>query len=96
MDTFEKSALVYEYNWTHYEKDDPRISGIPDSTEFDRKEGWEVLYIIKYLTDHLAYGVESFGIKMEKFIHNRLPEEIRTQSETIRWIKDNWKHFAGE
>lgn len=96
MDTFEVSALVYEYNWSHYEKNDPRISGMPDSTEFNRKEGREVLYIIKYLTDHLAYGVESFGNKMEKFIHDRLPVEIRTQKDTIKWIKDNWKSFAGE
>jgi hypothetical protein len=96
MDTFEKSTLVYEYNWSHYEKDDPRISGMPDSTEFNRKEGREVLYIIKHLTDHLAYGVESFGNKMEKFIHDRLPVEIRTQKDTIQWIKDNWKNFAGE
>lgn len=96
MDTFEESALVYEYKWSHYEKDDPKISGMPSGTEFNRKEGREVLYIIKYLTDHLAYGVESFGNKMEKFIHDRLPVEIRTQKDTIKWIKDNWKNFAAE
>jgi hypothetical protein len=32
--------LVYNYNWSQYEKDDPRIYGILDSTEFNRKEGW--------------------------------------------------------
>lgn len=94
MDTFEKSALVFEYKWSQYEKNDPRISGIPDNTEFNRNEGWEVLYIIKSLTDHLAYGVESFGNKMEEFIHSRLPLEIRSQQDTIKWIKDNWKNLA--
>jgi len=94
MDTFEKSDLVYEYNWSPYNKDDPRISGIPDTTEFNRKEGWEVLYIIKYLTDHVGWGVESFGYKMEKLIHEKLPLEIKNQEDTIKWIEDNWKNFV--
>ena len=72
MDTFEIPDLVYEYSWSQYKKDDPRISGIPDTTEFNRKEGREVLYIIKYLTDHVAWGVESFGYKMEKTLLNGL------------------------
>jgi hypothetical protein len=96
MDTFEKSGLVYEYNWSRYQKDDPRVSGIPDATEFNRKEGPEVLYIIRQLSDHLAYGVDSFGNKVEKFIHDRLPEEIKNQLDTIKWIKDNWKNFTLE
>jgi len=92
MDTFEKSDLVYEYNWSQYEKDDPRISGMLDTTEFNRKEGGEVLYIIKYLTDHIAYGVENFGNKMEKLVHDRLPVKIKNQKDTIKWIKDHWKN----
>lgn len=96
MDTFEKSGLIYEYNWSQYEKDDPRISGKPDTTEFNRKEGWEVIYIIKCLSDHLAYGVDSFANKVEKFIHDRLPVEIKNQRDTIKWIKDNWKNFTAE
>lgn len=90
METFKKSDLVYSYNWTQYEKDDPRISGIPDATMFNRKEGLETLYIINYLTDHLAYGVDSFGHRLEKLIHDQLPEEITTQQDTIAWIKNNW------
>ena len=94
METFKKNDLVYEYKWSHYEKDDPRISGMPDATEFNRKEGWETLYIINFLADHVAWGVESFGNKMEKLVHDRLPEDIKTQEDTIRWIKDNWKNFT--
>jgi hypothetical protein len=45
METYKKNDLVYEYKWSHYEKDDPRISVMPDATEFNRKEGWESLYI---------------------------------------------------
>ena len=94
MDTFEIPDLVYEYSWSQYKEDDPRISGIPDTTEFNRKEGREVLYIIKYLTVHVAWGVESFGNKMEKLIHNQLPLEIKNQQDTIKWIEDNWNKFG--
>lgn len=96
MESFTKSDLLYEYEWSEYDKEDPRVSGLPDDTAFNRKEGWETLYIINYLTDHLAYGVDSFGTRIEKMIHDRLPEEITTQRDAIQWIKDNWKHPVGE
>ena len=92
METFKKSDLVYTYNWTPYDSDDPRISGTPDTTLFNRKEGLEALYMINYLTDHLAYGVDSFGHRIEKLLHDHLPEEINTQEEPIAWIKNNWTH----
>jgi hypothetical protein len=94
METFQQSDLVYEYAWSTYAKDDPRISGPPDGTAFNRKEGWEVLYIVNYLTDHLAWGVDSFGHRMERFVHDLLPEDITTQREAIQWIKDHWKNPA--
>jgi len=38
--------------------------------------------------------VESFGNKIEKLIHNKLPLEIKNQEDTIKWIEDNWTNFA--
>jgi hypothetical protein len=64
---------------------------IPSLTE---KKGWEVLYIINQLTDHLAWAVENLGNRLEIFIHDRLPVEIKNQKDTIQWIKDNWKNPA--
>ena len=93
METFTKDDLVYEYNWSKYEKDDPKISGMPDTSKFNRKEGWQTLYIINHLTNHLAWDVDSFGKKIEKLIHDRLPKEINNQKDTIKWIKDNWKNW---
>ncbi len=94
MDTFTKEGLTYQYSWSTYENDDPRVSGTPDSTEFNRKEGPEILYIINSLTDHLAYGVDCFGSKVEKLIHDQLPAEIRTQKEVVQWIINNWKNYV--
>lgn len=91
MDTFERSDLQYMYTWSRYQEDDPRISGIPDSTEFNRMEGEEVLYIIRHLADHLGWELANFGHRVEKLIRERLPENIRTQQQTVRWIKENWR-----
>lgn len=91
MDTFRKADLVYKYRWSHYAKNDPRISGLPDHTNFNRQEGEEVLYLISTLTDHVAWGVEGFGGKVEKLIHDHLPEDITSQREVMRWIKEHWK-----
>ena len=96
MDTFTKENLKYEYNWSRYEKDDPRISGIPDATEFNRKEGEEVFYIITHLTEHAAWDVGSFGSKIEQLIHDRLPDAITNQKDTMKWIRENWKNSTGE
>lgn len=94
METYLKSALRYSYTWSAYADDDPRISGSPDATPFNRHEGEEVLYLIHCLSDHLAYGVENFGDKIERMIHQHLPETITTQAEAMRWIKAHWRSAA--
>jgi hypothetical protein len=38
MDTFRIEDLIYEYTWSPYEKDDPRISGIPDTMKLTEKK----------------------------------------------------------
>ncbi len=94
METYLKSALHYSYNWSVYADDDPRISGLPDDTPFNRQEGEEVLYLIHLLSDHLAYSVESFGERMERMIRQDLPETITTQAEALHWIKAHWRSAA--
>jgi len=91
MDTFSKDNLIYAYSWSEYDKDDPRVSGIPDSTPFNKKEGEEIVYLINYLSEHLAWSVEEFGAKVEKLLYEHLPEGTISQKETIQWIKENWK-----
>ena len=93
MDTFTRNDLMYEYKWSQYEKNDPRISGVPDSTGFNKKEGEEVFYIINHLTDHVAWDVGNFAYKIERLIHDRLPGEITDQKDTVAWIRKNWSNF---
>lgn len=96
MDTFSKQDLQYDYIWSHYDQDDPRVSGIPDSTLFNKKQGEEVVFLVNYLTEHLAWSVEEFGAKVEKLIRDHLPTEDMSQKEVLEWIKKNWKTAVSE
>lgn len=52
MALMNKGDLVYnDYSWAAYGKDDPKIAGEPDSTLFNRKEGYEVLYFINKIAE---------------------------------------------
>ena len=47
-----KSDLEYDdYSWTAYGDDDPEVTGEPDSTLFNRNEGYEVLYLINKMAE---------------------------------------------
>ncbi|MGE5435583.1 MAG: hypothetical protein ACM3O3_00020 [Syntrophothermus sp.] len=88
MVLLKRSDLLFNYTWTALEPDNPRISGQPDSTLFNRKEGYEVLYLINkigeqnYITDKLT------GLKIETLIKTKLPSYIRTQNNVVGWVKE--------
>ncbi|MGD9947869.1 MAG: hypothetical protein AB7U29_05245 [Desulfobulbus sp.] len=91
MDTFSKKDLIFDYSWSEYDKNDPKVSGVPDTTVFNKNEGEEVVYLINYLSEHLAWSVEEFGARVEKMLHEHLPKGAISQKDTIGWIKENWK-----
>ena len=91
MALIEKSDLSYtDYTWTTYAKDDPKVTGVPDSTLLNRKEGYEVLYFINKLAEILNFKQKSSGVKIEKMIREQVPENIRSQQGIQNWIKTNW------
>lgn len=89
-----KSDLVYDdYSWTAYGDDDPEVTGEPDSTLFNRKEGYEVLYLINKLAEiHSLKDIKS-GQKIEKMIQDHLPGDVRSQENVKDWIERNWKNY---
>lgn len=91
MALMNKSDLEYDdYSWTAYGNDNPKISGKPDSTLFNRKEGYEVLYLInKFAEKHNLKQISS-GKKTERMIHDQLPGNIRSQENVVSWLVENW------
>ncbi|MCK5050211.1 MAG: hypothetical protein KAS53_00630 [Candidatus Cloacimonetes bacterium] len=93
MNLLSKSDLKYEYSWTVYGNDDPEITGEPDSTLFNRKEGYEVIYLINKLAKKWKLKKKASGLKIERLINNELPGSIRSQENVKKWISDNWEKY---
>jgi hypothetical protein len=82
-----KSDLLYkDYSWTAIQGDNPKITGVPDSTLFNRHEGYEVLYLI----NHFALRNMGDANKLEKMIKNELPSDVRSQANVKNWLTENW------
>ena len=91
MALFNKSDMQFEnYQWTAYPNDNPCITGKPDSTRFNRHEGYEVLYLINTLADGWNLSKVSDCQKMEKMIHEALPSTTIMQIHVKEWIRINW------
>lgn len=93
MALMQKSDLKYTYSWTAIRPDDPKVSGPPDSTMFNRYEGYEVLYLINRFAHEYDLKQKSFGHKIEKMINEYLPSDIRSQTKVKDWIGNNWKKY---
>ena len=91
MATYKKSDMVYDdYSWKAMDHDNPKITGKPDSTLFNRHEGYEVLYLINHLLKEKELTSVRSGNKMETLIREELPGNIRSQENVKEWINDNW------
>lgn len=85
--------LYNHYSWTVLPGDNPKISGVPDSTLFNRNEGYEVLYLInRFMSDTNIKNVES-GQKIERMIRTGLPSDVRGQKNVVEWLIKKWKQY---
>lgn len=91
MAIISKSDLFYkDYSWTTYADDDPKVTGKPDSTFLNRKEGYEVLYFINKLMEIFNLKEKSNGEKIEKMIREKVPSSLKSQENILKWIEKNW------
>ena len=91
MALFNKTDMTYkEYQWTAYPNDNPGITGKPDSTRFNRHEGYEVLYLINALAESWKLKQINSCLKIEKMIREKLPSTTITQIDVKEWIRINW------
>jgi len=86
-----KEDLKYsDYSWTTYGNDDPKVTGNPDSSLLNRKEGYEVLYFINKFAEIHSFKNKASAHKVEKMIKEDLPSDIRSQENVKKWIEENW------
>ena len=90
---YSRKDLLFDYSWATYSHNDPRISGAPDGTAFNRAQGMEVIYLINAFAQKRGFRSKSSCCKLEKIIHLYVPSTIRRQDEVIAWIEENWFNF---
>lgn len=81
---------MYTYSWTAIPGDDPRITGEPDSTMFNRHEGYEVLYMINKCMEKWNLSSVADGEKIERLIKEKLPSDVRSQKNVFEWLDKNY------
>lgn len=92
MGLISKSDLQYDdYSWTVFSDDNPKITGEPDSTLLNRKEGYEILYFVNKLSEKYKFKNKSSATKIEKMIRNEVPANLHSQENIKAWIENNWK-----
>lgn len=93
MNTIDKGDLAYAYSWTAIRGDDARLTGVPDSTLLNRREGYEVLqFINRFCSKHWKPPgpPKSAALKIERMIRDHLPSDVRSHARVTRWLLDNW------
>lgn len=93
MPLLSKSELKYQYSWTTYRDDDPKVTGEPDSTLLNREEGYEILYFINKFATIYNLKKKASGLKIERMIKTGLPSNIRSQEKVRSWVYDNWDAY---
>ena len=94
MSIITKSDLqTNRYNWREYDPNDPKVSGAPNHTVFDRREGYEVLFLINSFGRFSGFKWAPPKKKFEQMVYEHLPEDVCTQQEAVDWIIHNWSKY---
>lgn len=96
MSLMTKNDLIYtDYKWkAKDDKDNPIITGFPDSALLNRSEGYEVLAFINRFSVKYGFTQVADGQKVERFIHDYLPSDVRSHKNVHDWIVANWKVYT--
>lgn len=87
--------LRYRYSKTAIHPDDPRRTGIPDSTLLNRGELYEMLEFLNRFVRSTRYRDgrpfdKADALKAERLIHTLLPINVRSHANVTKWLIDNW------
>jgi hypothetical protein len=89
MNLLSRNDLRFVYNWKSIPNEDPRISGTAGTTLFNRKEGFEILYLINSFAEKHGVDQKEKGLRIEKLIKEELPLNFRSQIHAIEWLEEN-------
>lgn len=83
MPFFTREDLIYPYNW----------SECPSGQCFERDNGHNVLSFINSFGNSEGAEVKGVGHKIERLLHEHLPENINDARGIHNWMLHNWRQF---
>lgn len=94
MPLLSKTDLKYTYSWTAIAPDNPKVTGVPDSTLLNRGEGYEVLAFINRFANTHSFKQKASGLKTERLIKEHLPGDTRSHKNVSKCLVDNWNNYS--
>ena len=91
MKLLSKNELINRYEWKDYHEKAPEISGHPDDTLFDPKDGHQVLYMINKFAEQCNFCWVVSGLVVEKLLGNAIPSNSLNQIQVMAWLDENWQ-----
>ena len=89
-----KTMLQLTYDWKAQNGDNPLLRKL-DSTLFNRKQGYEVVWMIQDVIEHFGYRkvndvqkAKDLIQKVEDIIANKLPGNVRSRKNVFDWLVD--------
>jgi len=93
MPLITRSDLYYkDYSWTALYGDNPKVTGEPDSTLLNRREGYEILYFVNKFSEIHKVTQKLLATKIERMVRDEVPHDIRSQEGIRQWIYDHWQN----
>jgi hypothetical protein len=92
MPVITASGLNYTYPPGTTARDDPKLTGNPDHSLFNRHEKHEMLYLLNKFAEKHSLNLAS-AQKAERMIHTGLPSDTRSQANVVAWLEANWANY---
>lgn len=93
MTVITAAGLTYTYHPGTTAGDDPKLTGNPDHSLFNRNEKHEMLYLLNKFAEKHNLNLAS-AQKAERMIHTGLPSSTRSQANVVTWLEENWSSYA--
>lgn len=90
MSIFTKADMLYSYRWTARPEDNPNFRKGSDYRNFNRSEGYEVLFTINEFLMMRGLTSAASGQKAEKLIHEKLPSLVFSHAGLYTWLAQHW------
>lgn len=89
------SDLYYRYPRKKETREQPKFSGKPDPTPFDRNDLYEVIPMFEAVMDALGQTEREVLQKMEEVLNNEVPTFIRSREEIYDFLLAVMQDFLG-